>query len=42
MTSWTVAYSLGALGLLTAVTTIYLAFRPEHPPPASPGTTRRG
>jgi lysyl-tRNA synthetase, class II len=29
--SWTVAYSLGALGLLTAVTTIYLAFRPEHP-----------
>lgn len=30
-TSWTVAYSLGSLGLLTAVTTIYLAFRPEHP-----------
>ncbi|MFE2045295.1 phosphatidylglycerol lysyltransferase domain-containing protein [Streptomyces sp. NPDC059477] len=30
-TSWTVAASLGALGLLTAVTTIYLAFRPEHP-----------
>ncbi|MFF0508945.1 phosphatidylglycerol lysyltransferase domain-containing protein [Streptomyces fimicarius] len=30
-TTWTVAYSLGALGLLTAVTTIYLAFRPEHP-----------
>lgn len=30
-TSWTVGYSLGALGLLTAVTTIYLAFRPEHP-----------
>ncbi len=30
-TSWTVAYSLGALGLLTAVTTIYLALRPEHP-----------
>ncbi|KND38160.1 membrane protein [Streptomyces europaeiscabiei] len=30
-TGWTVAYSLGALGLLTAVTTIYLAFRPEHP-----------
>ncbi|MEU1279346.1 phosphatidylglycerol lysyltransferase domain-containing protein [Streptomyces sp. NPDC005805] len=29
--SWTVAYSLGALGLLTAVTTIHLAFRPEHP-----------
>ncbi|WP_326698218.1 phosphatidylglycerol lysyltransferase domain-containing protein [Streptomyces sp. NBC_01754] len=29
--SWTVAYSLGALGLLTAVTTIYFAFRPEHP-----------
>ncbi len=25
------AFSLGALGLLTAVTTIYLAFRPEHP-----------
>ncbi|MFJ5725346.1 phosphatidylglycerol lysyltransferase domain-containing protein [Streptomyces sp. NPDC093149] len=31
VTSSTVAYSLGALGLLTAVTTIYLAFRPEHP-----------
>lgn len=31
VTSWTVAYSLGALGLLTAVTTVYLAFRPEHP-----------
>ncbi|GAA5067923.1 phosphatidylglycerol lysyltransferase domain-containing protein [Streptomyces similanensis] len=30
-TSWTVAYSLGALGWLTAVTTAYLAFRPEHP-----------
>ncbi|MGC9478859.1 phosphatidylglycerol lysyltransferase domain-containing protein [Streptomyces sp. WG4] len=30
-TSWTVAFSLGALGLLTAVTTIYLALRPEHP-----------
>ncbi|WP_326774699.1 phosphatidylglycerol lysyltransferase domain-containing protein [Streptomyces sp. NBC_01445] len=30
-TSWTVACSLGALGLLTALTTIYLAFRPEHP-----------
>ncbi|MFP3988764.1 phosphatidylglycerol lysyltransferase domain-containing protein [Streptomyces sp. E11-3] len=30
-TSTTVAYSLGALGLLTAITTIYLAFRPEHP-----------
>ncbi|MGW0313406.1 phosphatidylglycerol lysyltransferase domain-containing protein [Streptomyces flavidovirens] len=29
--SWTVGYSLGALGLLTAVTTIYLALRPEHP-----------
>lgn len=29
--SWTVGYSLGALGMLTAVTTIYLAFRPEHP-----------
>ncbi len=29
--SWTVAFSLGALGLLTAVTTVYLAFRPEHP-----------
>ncbi|SDN44915.1 phosphatidylglycerol lysyltransferase domain-containing protein [Streptomyces wuyuanensis] len=28
---WTVGYSLGALGLITAVTTIYLAFRPEHP-----------
>ncbi|MGW0711118.1 phosphatidylglycerol lysyltransferase domain-containing protein [Streptomyces sp. NPDC002643] len=30
-TSWTVAFSLGALGLLTAITTVYLAFRPEHP-----------
>ncbi|MGW0824333.1 phosphatidylglycerol lysyltransferase domain-containing protein [Streptomyces sp. NPDC002845] len=30
-TSWTVSFSLGALGLLTAVTTIYLALRPEHP-----------
>ncbi|MFJ4755349.1 phosphatidylglycerol lysyltransferase domain-containing protein [Streptomyces sp. NPDC088763] len=30
-TSWTVAFSLGALGWITAVTTIYLAFRPEHP-----------
>ncbi|MDL5202981.1 phosphatidylglycerol lysyltransferase domain-containing protein [Streptomyces sp. ALI-76-A] len=30
-TSWTVAVSLGALGLLTAVTTIYFALRPEHP-----------
>lgn len=30
-TSWTVACSLGALGLITAITTIYLAFRPEHP-----------
>ncbi|MER6091672.1 phosphatidylglycerol lysyltransferase domain-containing protein [Streptomyces bluensis] len=30
-TSWTVGASLGALGLLTAITTIYLAFRPEHP-----------
>ncbi|MDJ0461670.1 phosphatidylglycerol lysyltransferase domain-containing protein [Streptomyces sp. H27-C3] len=29
--SWTVGYSLGALGLLTAITTIYLALRPEHP-----------
>ncbi|MGW7055653.1 phosphatidylglycerol lysyltransferase domain-containing protein [Streptomyces sp. NPDC054887] len=29
--SWTVGYSLGALGLLTAVTTMYLALRPEHP-----------
>ncbi|MEU6662644.1 phosphatidylglycerol lysyltransferase domain-containing protein [Streptomyces sp. NPDC046821] len=29
--SWTVAYSLGSLGLLTALTTIYLALRPEHP-----------
>ncbi|MCK8677871.1 phosphatidylglycerol lysyltransferase domain-containing protein [Streptomyces lichenis] len=28
---WTVGYSLGALGLLTAITTVYLAFRPEHP-----------
>ncbi|WP_369213948.1 phosphatidylglycerol lysyltransferase domain-containing protein [Streptomyces flavofungini] len=30
-TSWTVGASLGALGMLTALTTIYLAFRPEHP-----------
>ncbi|MEU4052903.1 phosphatidylglycerol lysyltransferase domain-containing protein [Streptomyces olivaceus] len=29
--SWTVAFSLGALGLITALTTSYLAFRPEHP-----------
>ncbi|MEU2428909.1 phosphatidylglycerol lysyltransferase domain-containing protein [Streptomyces sp. NPDC007861] len=28
---WTVGYSLGALGLLTAITTIYLALRPELP-----------
>ncbi|SDK42660.1 phosphatidylglycerol lysyltransferase domain-containing protein [Streptomyces indicus] len=30
-TSWLVSTSLGALGLLTALTTIYLALRPEHP-----------
>ncbi|AZM60864.1 hypothetical protein DMA10_28650 [Streptomyces sp. WAC 01420] len=30
-TSWTVSLSLAALGLLTAVTTLYLALRPEHP-----------
>jgi lysyl-tRNA synthetase class 2 len=29
--SWTVGYSLGALGLLTAVTTVYFALRPEIP-----------
>jgi lysyl-tRNA synthetase, class II len=29
--SWTVGYSLGALGLLTAITTLYLALRPESP-----------
>ncbi|MGP4001830.1 phosphatidylglycerol lysyltransferase domain-containing protein [Streptomyces sp. 8N706] len=29
--SWTVGYSLGSLGLLTAVTTLYLALRPENP-----------
>jgi lysyl-tRNA synthetase class 2 len=29
--SWTVGYSLGALGVLTAVTTLYLALRPELP-----------
>ena len=28
---WTVGYSLGALGMLTALTTVYFAFRPEHP-----------
>ncbi|MFJ1751013.1 phosphatidylglycerol lysyltransferase domain-containing protein [Streptomyces sp. NPDC088116] len=28
---WTVGACLGALGLLTALTTVYLAFRPEHP-----------
>ncbi|MBW5483348.1 phosphatidylglycerol lysyltransferase domain-containing protein [Streptomyces bambusae] len=28
---WIVGYSLGALGMLTALTTAYLAFRPEHP-----------
>ncbi|MFE2939380.1 phosphatidylglycerol lysyltransferase domain-containing protein [Streptomyces sp. NPDC059255] len=31
MVSGTVGYSLGALGLLTALTTAYLAFRPAHP-----------
>ncbi|MFE3601974.1 phosphatidylglycerol lysyltransferase domain-containing protein [Streptomyces sp. NPDC059096] len=31
MVSGTVGYSLGSLGLLTALTTVYLAFRPEHP-----------
>lgn len=30
-TPWTVGWSLGALGLLTALTTIHLALRPEHP-----------
>ncbi|WP_428953200.1 phosphatidylglycerol lysyltransferase domain-containing protein [Streptomyces sp. cg35] len=30
-TSHTVAVSLGALGMVTALTTMYLAFRPEHP-----------
>src|SRR4051794_1991831 len=30
-TSWTVAFSLGALGWLTAAPPIYLAFRPEPP-----------
>ncbi|MFD7436551.1 phosphatidylglycerol lysyltransferase domain-containing protein [Streptomyces sp. NPDC059861] len=30
-TSRTVAVSLGALGLLTALTTVHLALRPEHP-----------
>ncbi|MDI3388924.1 phosphatidylglycerol lysyltransferase domain-containing protein [Streptomyces sp. B-S-A8] len=30
-TGWTVGYSLGALGMLTALTTVYLALRPEHP-----------
>ncbi|MFI6878700.1 phosphatidylglycerol lysyltransferase domain-containing protein [Streptomyces sp. NPDC050400] len=30
-TSNTVAFSLGALGMVTALTTIYFAFRPEHP-----------
>ncbi|NEB77303.1 DUF2156 domain-containing protein [Streptomyces sp. SID14478] len=30
-TSSTVATSLGALGMVTALTTIYFAFRPEHP-----------
>ncbi|MEU8890282.1 phosphatidylglycerol lysyltransferase domain-containing protein [Streptomyces sp. NPDC048442] len=29
--SWTVGYSLGALGWIIAITTVYLAFRPEHP-----------
>ncbi|MCB5182234.1 phosphatidylglycerol lysyltransferase domain-containing protein [Streptomyces antimicrobicus] len=28
---WIVGWSLGSLGMLTALTTIYLAFRPEHP-----------
>ncbi len=31
--SYTVGYSLGALGLLTVVTTAYLAFRPSSRPP---------
>ncbi|MEV7090876.1 phosphatidylglycerol lysyltransferase domain-containing protein [Streptomyces sp. NPDC093085] len=31
LVSGTVGYSLGSLGLLTALTTIYFAFRPEHP-----------
>ncbi|WP_354641839.1 phosphatidylglycerol lysyltransferase domain-containing protein [Kitasatospora camelliae] len=31
--SWFVAYSLGALGLVTASTTAYLALRPEKPEP---------
>ncbi|WP_026246096.1 phosphatidylglycerol lysyltransferase domain-containing protein [Streptomyces sp. HmicA12] len=30
-TSSTVAISLGALGMITALTTVYFAFRPEHP-----------
>ncbi|MEV1019724.1 phosphatidylglycerol lysyltransferase domain-containing protein [Streptomyces sp. NPDC050264] len=30
-TSNTVAFSLGALGMVTTLTTVYLAFRPEHP-----------
>lgn len=30
-TSWTVTFSLGALGLLTVATTLYLAIRPRHP-----------
>ncbi|MEU6845698.1 phosphatidylglycerol lysyltransferase domain-containing protein [Streptomyces sp. NPDC046716] len=30
-TSRTVAVSLGALGMITALTTVYFAFRPEHP-----------
>ncbi|MBO1333856.1 phosphatidylglycerol lysyltransferase domain-containing protein [Streptomyces sp. VRA16 Mangrove soil] len=30
-TSYTVAFSLGALGMLTTLTTVYFAFRPEHP-----------
>ncbi|MZD09095.1 DUF2156 domain-containing protein [Streptomyces sp. SID5785] len=30
-TSSTVAFSLGALGMVTALTTIYFALRPEHP-----------
>jgi lysyl-tRNA synthetase class 2 len=30
-TSWQVRFLLGTLGLITAITTIHLAFRPEHP-----------
>ncbi|MBT3153645.1 DUF2156 domain-containing protein [Streptomyces sp. CHD11] len=39
--SWTVTFSLGALGLLTALTTLYLAVRPRHPAARRTGDDER-